>query len=127
MMGRKTRLALATALFAIFSGMLLASDNVFGALESAAAQETEAMQPITLKTDNGSVNIILRWEPQEIELAQEVSFIVDYRDALSDQPLTHVNHDFKIVDESGQVIESATGLHTHSGGDIHTVTFDQTG
>jgi hypothetical protein len=65
--------------------------------------------------------------PQEIEPGQEVTFVVDYRDALTDEPLTHINHDFEIADESGQVIESAPGLHTHSGGDIHTVTFDETG
>jgi hypothetical protein len=69
----------------------------------------------------------VRWSPQEIEPGQEVTFVVDYRDALTDEPLTHINHDFEIADESGQVIESAPGLHTHSGGDIHTVTFDETG
>jgi len=127
MISRTTKLAIVTVLSAILSGMLLASGNVFGALESAAAQESEAMQPITIKTDNDSVNILVSWEPQEIEPGQEVDFFVNYRDASSGQSLTHVNHDFKITDESGQVIESATGLHTHSGGDIHTVTFGETG
>jgi hypothetical protein len=122
-----TKLTIVAALFAILSGTVFVSDNAFGALESAAAQESEKMAPLTLKTDNGSVNVIVSWRPQEIEPGQEVTFIVDYRDAVSDQPLTHVNHDFKITDESGQAIESATGLHTHSGGDIHTVTFGQTG
>ncbi|MGI0016049.1 MAG: hypothetical protein ACREBU_21725 [Nitrososphaera sp.] len=128
MNGRSTtKLAIIAALFAILSGTLFVSAHGFGALESAAAQESEVMSPLTLKTDNGSVNVIVSWEPQEIEPGQEVTFIVDYRDAVSGEPLTHVNHDFKIMDESGQVIKSATGLHTHSGGDIHTATFGQTG
>ena len=128
MMGSSTtKRAIVAVLFAILSGTLFVSANGFGALESAAAQESEEMTPLTLKTDNGSVNVVVSWRPQEIEPGQEVTFIVNYRDAVSDQPLTHVNHDFKIMDESGQVVESATGLHTHSGGDIHTVTFDQTG
>ncbi len=120
-----TKLAIVAALSAIFSG-ILASGNFF-ALQPVAAQESEEMSPLTLKTDNDSVNVIVRWNPQEIEPGQEVTFIVDYRDAVTDEPLTHINHDFEITDESGQVVESATGLHTHSGGDIHTVTFDQTG
>lgn len=113
-------------LSAILSGILL-SGNVFGVLRSAATQESEEMSPLTIKTDNDSVNVIVSWRPQEIEPGQEVTFIVNYRDAITDQPLTHINHDFEITDESGREIESATGLHTHSGGDIHTVTFDQTG
>lgn len=122
-----TKLTITTASFAILSGVVLVSGNEFGTLELAAAQESEVMSPLTLKTDNDSVNVIVSWEPQEIEPGQEVTFTVDYRDAASGEPLAHVNHDFKITDESGRVIESATGLHTHSGGDIHTVTFSQTG
>lgn len=122
-----TKLAIVAAMFTILSGTLFVSALGFGALESAAAQESEETAPLTLKTDNDSVNVIVSWRPQEIEPGQEVTFIVDYRDAVSDQPLTHVNHDFKITDESGQAIKSFTGLHTHSGGDIYTVTFGQTG
>ncbi len=122
-----TKLTILAALFAILSGTVLVSDNAFGMLESAAAQESDEMSPLTLKTDNDSVNVVISWKPQEIEPGQAVTFIVDYKDASSGQPLTHVNHDFKITDESGQVIKSSTRLHTHSGGDIHTVTFGQTG
>ncbi|HEV8386345.1 MAG TPA: hypothetical protein VGQ03_01865 [Nitrososphaera sp.] len=122
-----TKLTIVAALFAILSGTVLVSGNASSALESAAAQESEEMTPLSLKTDNDSVNVIISWDPQEIEPGQEVTFTVNYRDASSGQPLAHVNHDFKVTDESGQVIESATGLHTHSGGDIHTVTFDQPG
>ncbi len=117
-----TKPAIAASLFCILSGTLFAST-----LESAAAQESEEMTPLTLKTDNGSVNVIVSWEPQEILPDQEVTFTVDYRDAASDEPLTHINHDFKITGEGGQVIKSFTGLHTHSGGDIYTATFGQTG
>ncbi len=119
------KLAIVTISSAILSG-ILAGSGVF-ALQTAAAQESEEMDPLTLKTDNESVNVIVRWNPQEIEPGQEVTFIVDYRDALTDEPLQHINHDFEITDESGQVVESATGLHTHAGGDLHTVTFDETG
>ncbi|HLG36538.1 MAG TPA: hypothetical protein VI338_00250 [Nitrososphaera sp.] len=121
------KLTIVVALFTILSGPVLVTDDATSALESADAQESEEMTPLTLKTDNDSVNVIVSWRPQEIEPGQEVTFLVNYRDAVSDQPLMHINHDFKITDESGQVIESATGLHTHSGGDIHTVTFSQTG
>ncbi len=61
-----TNLAIIAALFAILSGTLFVSAHGFGALESAAAQESEVMSPLTLKTDNGSVNVIVSWEPQEI-------------------------------------------------------------
>ncbi len=121
-----TKLAIVAMLSAILSGILL-SGNAFGVLQSAAAQESDEVSPLRLKTDNDSVNVIVSWLPQQIEPGQEVTFIVNYRDAVTDQPLTHINHDFEITDETGRVIESAPGLHTHSGGDIHTVTFDQTG
>ena len=121
MIGR-AKPAIIAALFAILSGTLFVST-----LESAAAQESEETAPMTLKTDNGSVNVIVSWRPAEIEPDQEVTFFVNYRDAVSDEPLTHINHDFKITDESGEVIKSFTGLHTHSGGDIYTETFGQTG
>ena len=124
-MNSRATLGIVTALFAILSGLLVS--GIAGTSRSAAAQESEEMQPLTVKTDNNSVNVIIRWSPQEIEPGQKVTFTVDYRDASTDQSLAHVNHDFKVTDESGQVVESATGLHTHSGGDIHTVTFDKTG
>ncbi len=124
-MANNTTKLVMTLLSASLLGVLVSSSIFIP--RSAAAQESEEMDPLTLKTDNDSVNVIVRWSPQEIEPGQEVTFIVDYRDALTDEPLAHINHDFEITDESGQVVESATGLHTHSGGDLHTVTFDETG
>jgi hypothetical protein len=123
---RATNLAVVTALFAIISGIPFAAGNVFY-FETATAQESEETTPLTLTTDNNSVNVIVSWRPQEIEPGQEVTFFVNYQDVRSGQSLTHINHDFVIKDEAGQEVESATGLHTHAGGDIHTVAFNETG
>lgn len=91
----------------------------------AVAQETPS--PITVKTDNESVNVVVSWNVQEIEPSQQVDFTLDFQHPFSGQSLPHVNYDFEITDEQGNVVESQTGLHTHIGRDIRTVSFAETG
>jgi hypothetical protein len=113
------RAAIATAISAILASI--------AGLQPSAAQSTGEMPPITVKTNNESVNIVIDWEPAEIEPEQEVEFTLDFQHPFSGDSIPHVNYNLEVQDESGSVVESLTDLHTHSGFDAQTVAFDTTG
>jgi hypothetical protein len=96
-------------------------------LRSVAAQETSPSPPVTLQTNNESVTVLVNWSPQEILPDEEVQFTLDFQHPFSGESLAHVNYDLEIRDEQGNVVESLSGLHTHAGNDVHTVTFNNTG
>jgi hypothetical protein len=99
-------------------------------LRSVAAQETSSSPsspPVTLQTDNESVTVLVNWSPQEIQPGQEVQFTLDFQHPFSGESLPHVNYNFEIMDEQGNIVESITDLHTHAGNDVQTVTFNDTG
>jgi hypothetical protein len=93
----------------------------------AAATTTMQPPPVTATTNNESVNVLINWEPREIEPNQEITFTLDFQDPSSGESIPHVNYNFEIKDENGETIQSMTDLHTHSGSDMQTVTFDTTG
>jgi hypothetical protein len=99
------------------------------AAPAAATTTTSTMQqPVTASTDNQSVNVLISWEPAVIEPGQDTEFTLDFQDPSSGESIDHVNYNFEIVDQnSGETVESMTDLHTHSGSDEQTVTFDNTG
>ena len=99
-------------------------------LRSVAAQETSSSPsspPVTLQTDNQSVTVLVNWSPQEIQPGQEVQFTLDFQHPFSGESLPHVNYNFEIMDEQGNIVESITDLHTHAGNDVQTVTFNDSG
>lgn len=97
-------------------------------LRPVAAQETPTSSPpLTLQTDNQSVTVLVNWSPQEIQPGQEVQFRFDFQHPFSGESLPHVNYNFEIMDEQGNIAESMTDLHTHIGNDVRTVTFNDTG
>jgi hypothetical protein len=94
----------------------------------AAATTTTIPQPVTVATDNQSVNVLISWEPTEIEPNQDVEFTFDFQDPSSGESIPHVNYNFEIIDQNnGETVQSMTDLHTHSGSDVQTGTFDTTG
>jgi hypothetical protein len=95
---------------------------------SVATTTTTMPQPVTVATDNQSVNVLISWEPMEIEPGQDTEFTLDFQDPSSDESISHVNYNFEIIDQNnGETVQSMTDLHTHSGSDEQTVTFDTTG
>lgn len=99
-------------------------------LRTAAAQETSSPSsspPVTLQTVNQSVTVLVNWSPQEIQPGQEVQFMLDFQHPFSGESLSHVNYNFDIMDEQGNIVKSMTDLHSHVGNDIQTVTFNDTG
>jgi hypothetical protein len=96
-------------------------------MAATAAGTTTQPPPVTAATDNGSVNVLINWEPREIEPNQDIEFTLDFQDPSSGESISHVNYNFEIKDENGQTVQSMTDLHTHPGSDVQTVTFDTTG
>ena len=97
------------------------------AAPAAATTATTMSKPVTVATDNQSVNVLVSWEPAEIEPGEDTEFALEFQDPSSGEPISHVNYNFEIVDQNGETVQSVTDLHTHSGSDEQTVTFDTQG
>jgi len=119
------RIIVAATIFTL--AIMMATSTM--AATAAATTTTETMQqPVTVSTDNQSVNVLISWEPAVIEPGQDTEFTLDFQDPSSGESIDHVNYNFEIMDQnSGETVESMTDLHTHSGSDEQTVTFDNTG
>src|SRR5215207_27191 len=103
----------------------ITTNNQFFSLTTTA---TTMPQPVTVATDNQSVNVLISWEPMEIEPGQDTEFTLDFQDPSSGESISHVNYNFEIIDQNNdETVQSMTDLHTHSGSDEQTVTFDTAG
>ena len=121
-----------TAAATIFTLAIIASSSIVTSVAATTTADTAttvtASPPVTTATDNESVNVLINWEPTEIEPEQDTEFTLDFQDPSSGDSISHVNYNFEIIDEnSGETVESMTDLHTHSGSDEQTITFDTTG
>jgi hypothetical protein len=112
----------------IFTLAIMMATSTMAAPAAATTTTATMQQPVTASTDNQSVNVLISWEPAVIEPGQDTEFTLDFQDPSSGESIDHVNYNFEIIDQhSGQTVESMTDLHTHSGSDEQTVTFDNTG
>lgn len=112
----------------IFTLAIMMATSTMAAPAAATTTTATIQQPVTASTDNQSVNVLISWEPAVIEPGQDTEFTLDFQDPSSGESIDHVNYNFEIIDQnSGETVESMTDLHTHSGSDEQTVTFDNTG
>jgi hypothetical protein len=112
----------------IFTLALMMVATTSSMVAPAAATTTATMlQPVTVTTDNQSVNLLISWEPVEIEPGQDIEFKLNFQNPSSGESIRHVNYNFEITDQNGETIQSVTDLHAHSGTDEQTVTFDNVG
>ena len=124
----KNNTGVITAAATIFTLAIMMATSNMVAPPAAATTTTTMPQPITVATDNQSVNVLISWEPTEIEPGQDTDFTLDFQDPSSGESISHVNYNFEIKDQNnGETVQSMTDLHTHSGSDEQTVTFDTTG
>ena len=110
--------------------LAIITSSTMGAAPAAAsptAAPTTIPQPVTATTDNQSVNVLIGWEPTEIEPGVDTEFTLDFQDPASGDSIPHVNYNFEIIDQNGNPVSSMTDLHKHSGSDEQTVTFDNAG
>jgi hypothetical protein len=112
----------------IFTLAIIMTISTIAAPAAATTTATTMPQPVTVATDNQSVNVLISWEPMEIEPGQDTEFMLDFQDPSSGESISHVNYNFEIIDQNnGETVQSMTDLHTHSGSDEQTVTFDTAG
>src|SRR5215207_5254122 len=111
----------------IFTLAIIMTISTIAAPAAATTTATTMPQPVTVATDNQSVNVLISWEPMEIEPGQDTVFTLDFQDPSSGESISHVNYNFEIKDQNGGTVQSMTDLHTHSGSDEQTVTFDTAG
>jgi hypothetical protein len=126
----KNNMRVITAAATIFTlAIMMATSNMVAPPAAATTTTTTTMQqPITVATDNQSVNVLISWEPMEMEPGEDTEFSLDFQDPSSGESIPHVNYNFEITDQNNvETVQSMTDLHTHSGTDEQTVTFDTTG
>ena len=106
---------------------IIMTASTISAPAAATTASTSMPQPVTVATDNQSVNVVISWEPVQIVPGEETQFTLDFQDPSSGESISHVNYNFEVIDQNGGAVESMTDLHTHSGSDEQTVTFDTEG
>ena len=112
----------------IFTLAIIIASSTIAAPASATTMTATMQQPVIIATDNQSVNVLISWEPTVIEPGQDTEFLLDFQDPSSGESISHVNYNFEIIDQNtGEAVESMTDLHSHSGTDEQTVTFDTAG
>jgi len=115
----RTRRGTTTFLTIAFLGALAALN-----FQPAVAKD---VPPVNSKTDNESVDVVIDWDPPEIQAGQPVEFTLNFKDPSSGQAIQHVNYHLAFMDETGTAVESFKDLHTHDGNDAQSVTFDTVG
>jgi hypothetical protein len=93
----------------------------------AATTTTPSAPPVNLKTDNGSVGIVVDWSPKEIQQGKDTEFSINFQDPSSGALLEHVNYNLEVKDASGNTVTSLTDQHVHMGKAVQKVTFDNSG
>lgn len=112
----------------IFTLAIMMATSTMASPVAATTTTATMQQPVTVATDNQSVNVLISWDPAVIEPGQDTEVTLDFQDPSSGESIDHVNYNFEIIDQnSGETVQSMTELHTHSGSDEQTVTFDNTG
>jgi hypothetical protein len=106
---------------------IIMTASTISAPAAATTASTSMPQPVTVATDNQSVNVVISWEPVQILPGEETQFTLDFQDPSSGESISHVNYNFEVIDQNGGTVESMTDLHTHSGSDEQAVTFDAEG
>jgi hypothetical protein len=111
---------------------IIAAGSSFGLTATAFGQQqpgaNTSTPPVNLKTDNGSVQVVVNWSPKEIKQGAATQFTISFQDPSTGTPLKHVNYNFEVKDaNSNTTIQSQMAQHVHGGEASHTVTFDKPG
>jgi hypothetical protein len=92
------------------------------------------MPKMRITTDNGSTFVDVAIDKGTvtdnnfaIDSPQEVKFDIVFLSPGALDPVAHVNYEFHIADENGNMLVHKTGLHVHDGMDTQSVTFSEMG
>lgn len=92
------------------------------------------MPKIQIPTDNGSMFVEVTVDKGSasdntftIDSPQQVKFDINFLNPGAFEPLTHVNYEFHIADQNGNMLAHKTALHVHDGMDTQSITFSDVG
>ncbi len=92
------------------------------------------MPKMRIPTDNGSTFVEVTVDKGTttdnsftIDSPQEVKFDIVFLSPGALDHVAHVNYEFHIADESGNMVVHKTGLHVHDGVDTQSATFSEMG
>jgi len=92
------------------------------------------MPKMRMETDNGSTFVDVSIDKGTasdnsftIDSPQEVKFDIVFLSPGALDPVAHVNYEFHIADENGNMLVRKTGLHVHDGMDTQSATFSEMG
>lgn len=123
MEGTKKRIAILLSSTILLTGLVAVGSGFSAAL----AATTPSTPPVHLKTDNGSVGVVVDWSPKEIRQGNAAEFSINFQDPSSGTLLQHVNYNLEVKDATGNTVESLTDQHSHTGKGVQTITFDNAG
>jgi hypothetical protein len=128
----RTNAVLVTSSILLAAGIIAASFGLSAAFgqqtTNATTPTANSSPPISLKTDNGSVQVVVNWSPKEIKQGTATQFTISFQDPSTGTPLQHVNYNFEVKDANrNTTIQSQMAQHVHNGQATQTVTFDKPG
>src|SRR5919199_2182366 len=128
----RTNAVLVSSSILLAAGIIAASfglSTAFGQQPTnATTSAANSSPPVSLKTDNGSVQVIVNWSPKPITQGTATQFTISFLDPSTSKPLQHVNYNFEVKDaNSNATISSQMSQHVHNGNATQTVTFDKPG
>jgi hypothetical protein len=130
--GRRTNTVLVSSSILLAAGIVMGSFGLATAFGQQPANTTassaNSSPPVNLKTDNGSVQIVVDWSPKQITQGTATQFTITFLDPSTGKPLQHVNYNFEVKDaNSNTAVSSQMSQHVHNGNATQTVTFDKPG
>ena len=87
---------------------------------SQNSSQTSATPPISVKTENNALQILINWDPTAAP-GSEIPFSIEFKHPFSEMNLQHVNYNIEVFDNNGSSIYSKENLHTHIGSDVQTI------
>jgi hypothetical protein len=113
----------------LFSSTILVAGLIAMTLGTSAAlaATNSSVPPVNLKTDNGSAVVVVDWSPKQIQQGKATEFTINFQDPSSGASLQHTNYNLEVKDANGNTVKSLTDLHSHTGKDVQSITFDKAG
>lgn len=110
-------------LVAIFLGSFLLLSVLSYSQEQSFSQEstqTSTTPPISVKTENNALQILLNWDASA-STGNEIPFSIEFKHPFSEMNLQHVNYNIELFDDNGTSLSSQENIHTHIGSDVQKI------
>jgi hypothetical protein len=123
---------------AMVLGLIMMSFMVLGqvgeALSLEITEKTDEAPMMLLTTGDGSTNVEVVIENATvlgnsftIDQPQVVTLNLAFLDPLTDLPIQHINYNFVVTDQNGNIVHKIHKSHTHDGINSYSLLFPDTG